>query len=213
MGDEALRRFLEKVVLDDSFCELAASDPDRAFEGFDLSDRHKEALRRRDHGLLVLLGEALLGAPPPPTPDTPSTVPPEPPGPLPDLDEARVVVRLLPQAHWDEAGALKLTYAASLHPWPPQPAEPGTLSFLLRVTPRAALARDGQLKVSYAASIQPAPGSGADLPPPVLGATPTAASGPSVDSPEATRAAAAVRAAPPADRYQRLMELIEVLQR
>jgi len=213
VGDESLRRFLERVVLDDAFRDLVASEPDQAFEGFDLTDRHKEVLRRQDHELLALLGEALRDEPDAPIPGGPPEQMSESANAVPELKEAQLVVRLKPYAHHDEQGSIQLTYAASLHPWPAPQAEPGMLSFLLRVTPRAVLAKDGQLNISYAAMIQPAPEPGADLPPPGRAAAPSSSPNLPVDSPEALRAAEAVRAASPGDRYQRLLELIEAMRR
>jgi hypothetical protein len=212
MGDDALRQFLEKVVLDDTFRELASSDPDRAFEGFDLTDWHREVLRRQDHEVLALLGEVLRdekGSLPQRVETGPTS---EPTGTVPDLDEAQLVVHLRPYAHQDEQGAIQLTYAASIHQWPAPAAEPGMVSFLLRVMPQAALAAGGQLHISYAAMIQPAPRPGEDPPPPGP-PVPQSSSGPLAVPSEVVNATDAVRAASPEDRYQRLLDLIEALQR
>lgn len=75
MTPAPLAEFLIRAVLDDAFRELALSEPERAFEGYDLSEEEREILGARDGRLLGRLGGTVargeaIGRPPvrePPT--------------------------------------------------------------------------------------------------------------------------------------------------
>ena len=110
--------FLIRTVLDEQFRELAVADPHRAFEGYDLSDREREILLARDGRLLGLLGQA-MGQ------DEPSVEPPDgdvgaatSASPTPGLPEVKLLLRLTPFVAQDPESGQKVSYEASLHPWP-----------------------------------------------------------------------------------------------
>lgn len=219
MADD-LRAFLVRTVLDDAFRELARTDPDAAFEAYDLSPADREVIRERGPAMLRLLGEALEAGddavPARPTPRAPpaEAAPVQSPKgdprgtpvglddevePLPELPDAELLLRLRPQTHVDDQGDRKILHAASLHPWPPTDGDPGAVAFHLRFTPTVGRGRDGRVQVAYAGSLQSV-SPGAEPPP----AEPW---GHRTDTEAVREATRGVRDADPDDRYQRLLEL------
>jgi hypothetical protein len=177
-----LRRFLVKAVLDDEFRRLARTSPNAAFEGFDLTEEEQDALRRRDQDVLALLGRALRG----------DAVPEPPPASAPDFSA------------------------------PPAAQQPTSfplpeITLALHVAPQALQLPDGRLQVTYAASVQPlqeAPRGETEPPPAAAAAPPSTGTewGHGVDSPATRAAARSVKDAPPEERFDRLLDLVEALR-
>ena len=139
------------------------------------------------------------------------------PDPLPirgeTLPPADLAVRLIAIPAMDEAGALRLSYAASIHapgvePPPPEGLPPEALPPILlrlRLAPHASRLPDGPIHLTYAATLA-GPETSAAGPPPRPGASGGEADPSSGD--ETIRVAAeAVRSAAPADRFTRLLDL------
>ena len=97
MKPGSLADFLVRTVLDEAFRELARTNPQRAFEGFDLSEDEKEILCARDQRLLGLLGAAVAqenrsGE------DRPAEIPSPRGAPTkPSLPEVKLLLRLVPR--------------------------------------------------------------------------------------------------------------------
>ncbi len=213
--------FLIRAVLDEAFRELALADPQRAFEGYDLSDAEQQILRSRDGRLLGLLGEvAGQGEALVEKPAGEATAKPVASS-LPNLPEVKLLLRLAPQATQQPDAASKVSYAASLHPWPGEQDEVhsyGTTSemaWVIHITPTVLDAQETGLKVAYSASIQPL-AAGADGAPPSAREPPRALPNSPwnhhLESSAAKAAAQAVRACDPSRRYEKLLELIDALQ-
>jgi len=232
MTRKSAANFLVRAVLDEAFRDLALSNPQRAFEGFDLTDEEKEILRGRDHRVLGLLGDAVrpqepVAEPPlekaPPTPVAPT---------LPSLPEVKLLLRLVPQAVPSPGSEPKVSYAASLHPWPADdkpeggpnsaaPTENGAeaaaaeVRWLIRIAPEVVESRDTGLAVAYSASIHPVTAEIDETGPADRAAPPEAGGSPwnhHLDSPAARAAAKAVQSADPSQRYAKLLELVHALQ-
>jgi hypothetical protein len=232
MKQGSLADFLVRTVLDEAFRELALTDPERAFQGFDLSHEQKEILRRRDHRLLGLLGDAVA----------PTETCPEPPvkqkhgepvaAAAPSLPEVKLLLRLVPQVTQSRDSDPNISYAASLHPYPgeiEQTTDPDTteqpqqaagcaldeLRWIIRFVPTILGSGDAGTTVAYAASIHPWTsetdpiGSQIGEPGPALASPPW---NHHVASSAAKDAARAVQAAAPSRRYEKLLELVHALQ-
>ncbi len=195
MGRDELVRYLRMAALDPDFCDLAATDPDRSFRGFDLDEADREALRRGGPEVLALVGRALDAAAPTPDP-RPAVEVPAPPshGTLPE-----VVLYLAVAPHRDEDG--RLVHAASLHT--ELPGAEGCVRYRIRLSPSARPAADGGTALTYAAAIDPVP--------PASGPPPAAFGGARADDPAVRAAADAVLNAPPNARYARLLDLLRAL--
>ncbi len=145
--------FLVRAALDDAFRELALTDPQRAFEGYDLSDEERDILCSRDGRLLGLLGAAVAKAKTP-IEQTAEDDPPETAeSHFPSLPEVNLLLRLDPRVTHAPDSAPSVGYAASLSPWPgeherkppdeegrEQAAEqsndaPPGVSWIIRITP------------------------------------------------------------------------------
>jgi hypothetical protein len=48
MSQQAVQNLIGRAVMDEAFRQLLFSDPDKAFEGFDLTEAEKEILRNLD---------------------------------------------------------------------------------------------------------------------------------------------------------------------
>jgi hypothetical protein len=225
--------FLIRTVLDEAFRELALADPQRAFEGYDLSEEEQEILRSRDDRLLGLLGEAaaygqaLVEHPA----EDESAKAAE--SSLPTLPEVKLLLQLVPHSAQQPDSPSNIAYAASLHPWPGDhnsktadaesgertdihndPALPG-IAWIIRITPTVLDAQEDGLKVAYAASIHPLGVGAEQQQQPTEGATRALAGSVwnhQVESSAAKAAARAVRASDASQRYEKLLELIQALQ-
>ena len=221
--------FLIQTVLDEAFRELAMADPQRAFEGYDLSEEEQEILRSRDSRLLGLLGKAagrgevLVEHPAEEGPAQTAA------SGLPSLPEVKLLLRLAPHAPKPPESTSEFAYAASLHPWPgdqgPEKAsaESGRrskehdaeLAWIIRITPTVVEAQETGLKVAYSASIHPF-AVGTDEKQPSAHEPSQAPPRPPwnhhVESSAAKAAARAVRESDASQRYERLLELIHALQ-
>lgn len=225
MKPTEVARYLQRAALDRDFRALAKADPDASFEGYALSDDEKEILRRRDREMLRLLADAVREAEEPE--DAPAGERPRVDPPLPVTGQLLPAVDLLLQLtavpSRDDAGALRLTHVASLHaapapgaPLPPPPAEapegaPAPVHFRIRIAPHAAALPGGQVAVTYAPSIV---AQGAEETASTATAETATGSpwGHRVNSEAARRAAEAIKAAAPAERYERLLDLIAALK-
>ena len=232
MKPGSIADFLVRTVLDEAFRELTLSNPQRAFEGFDLTTKEKEILCARDHRLLGLLGAVVTQGKPVaehPSPQAPST--PATPT-LPALPEVMLLLRLAPRAAPGADSGAEVAYEASLHPWAgdgaattgPNTAEQdergadaavGEVRWMIRITPQVVNAKDSGLEVAYSASIHPVTGPDEPAPPPAMRPTAELSGSPwnhHVESSAARAAARAVHAAEPGQRYARLLELVQALQ-
>ena len=225
--------FLIRTVLDDAFRELAVADPQRAFEGYDLNDEERDILRARDGRLLGLLGHAVeqdvaSEEPTESEDDSPTSAQP-----LPNLLEVKLLLRLTPYVAQDAESGARISYEASLQPWPggqeansndPQPdhetehddqGPPAEIKWMVRITPNVVGSEEAGLMVSYAASIHPLAERIEEQRPSTLGPAPKSARPPwyhHADSSAAKAAARAVRASAPSRRYEKLLELIHAIQ-
>jgi len=233
MTRESAADFLIRTVLDEHFRELAVADPHRAFEGYDLSDRERGILLARDGRLLGLLGEAVeqdeASVEPPQGDVGAATAAPPSPG----LPEVKLLLRLTPFVAQDPQSGPKISYEASLHPWPDdrdptsgdarrgQKNEPDSdgppteIRWMVRVVPTTVGSHKSGLVVSYSASIHPVAADADEVRPSAEAPTSKPASPPwnhHVESSAARAAARAVRACDTGQRYERLLELIHALQ-
>lgn len=232
MSASELARFFARVALDDELRAIAVTDVARAAEGYALEPRHLEALRRGGPELLDLLGEAYrageasspAGEASSPAAGAAATEPERRGG---DADVARrlpaigLTLRLQPFA--TGAGAdLQLRWAASLIPdGAPEPVidptPPGTalppLRLRIGVTPLTELADEG-LRLRFATEVQPEGTFEATSAPPAAGERPLRYNpwDHRLDTPEVREAAAAVRAASPAERHTRVLALIRAME-
>ncbi len=224
--------FLIRAVLDEAFRELALANPERAFEGFDLSEEEEEILRSRDRRLLGLLSDAVahrqaLAKRPLEEEHTDPAAPA-----LPSLPEVKLLLRLVPQVARSPDSEPNVSYAASLHPWPCDDelktgadigeqaegrADPaaGEVTWIIRLAPRVVDARETGMAVAYSASIHPLITDPARNCLSVREPNQELASPPwnhHVESSAAKTAARAVQAADPGQRYRKLLELVHALQ-
>ena len=224
--------FLVRTVLDEEFRELALANPQRAFEGYELSEEEKDILRSRDHRLLGLLGEAVAhkGAPAEHQLQKEHTDPTAPT--LPSLPEVKLLLRLAPHVPQSPGSETNVSYAASLHSWPceeeletdpdsdeqatGQPgAAVGEVRWIVRITPNVVESQEAGLTVAYTASIHPLMADPNQVHPSVREPTQELASPPWNHHVESTAAKTAARAALAADRgerYGKLLELVHALQ-
>lgn len=224
--------FLIRAVLDEAFRELALADPERAFEGFDLSEEEEETLRSRDRRLLGLLGDAVahrqaLAEHPLQKEHTDPAAPA-----LPSLPEVQLLLRLVPHAAQSPDSEPKVSYAASLHPWPCDDelktgadideqleghadAAVRGVTWIIRIAPSVVESRETGMVVAYSASIHPLMTDPDQTRLSVREPTQELASPPwnhHVESAAAKTAARAVQAADPGQRYRKLLELVHALQ-
>jgi hypothetical protein len=223
MKPTEVARYLQRAALDHEFRAMARTDPDASFQGFALSDAEKRILRRQDQEMMGLLARALGGgerAEGLTTRELPGAENPSSQA-LQALPPVDLLLQILAVPSGDDSAGLQLGHAASLHPAPapgeplPQPpagAPAGAAApvyFRIRLTPLAARRPDGQTAVTYGAAIEGhVPGETESAP-----ATPPASAwGRLVDSDSARRAAEAVKASPPEERYERILELVATLE-
>jgi hypothetical protein len=224
--------FLVRTVLDEAFRKLALAHPQRAFEGYDLTDEQKEILRRRDHRLLGLLGDAVA----PEKAGVQQTLDKEEadvdaPAP-PDLPEVKLLLRLVPQASSSPDSGPDISYAVSLHAWPGDDdrttgsdtanrtetgvgGDVGEVSWLIRIAPTVVESQAAGLRVAYFASIHPLMTDPDRTRRSARERTGELASPPwnhHVGSSAAKTAARAVHAADPSQRYHKLLDLVHALQ-
>lgn len=229
MTGKSAADFLVRAVLDEAFRDLALSNPQRAFEGFDLTEEEKEILRVRDHRVLGLLGDVVRrqeAVAEPPVEKAPATGVAQT---LPGLAEVKLLLRLVPQVVGSPGSEPKVSYAASLHPWPvdDEPeggaaptengaeAEAAEVRWLIRIAPEVVESRDTGLAVAYSASIHPVTAEVNQTGPADRAAPPETTGLPwkhHVDSPAVRSAAQAVQAADASQRYAKLLELVHALQ-
>lgn len=213
--------FLIRTVLDEAFRELAMADPQRAFEGYDLSDEEREILSSRDDRLLGLLGRAVAqGQESVEHLETPRSSEAAAQS-LPNLPEVKLVLRLAPHTPQPSEPASRAAYEASLHPWLDEYADeesndtPPRLAWIVRITPTVVDSRETGLTVAYSASIHPFVvrtghrDSSAQEPTQALASPPW---NHHIESSAAKDAARAVRASDASERYEKLLDLIHALQ-
>jgi hypothetical protein len=58
-NEQNLEAYLVRLAQEPSFRTLASNEPDKSFEGYDLTEQQRQELRDPGPGMLVLLGEAL----------------------------------------------------------------------------------------------------------------------------------------------------------
>ena len=229
MSKQSVTEYLIRTVLDEGFRLAAIADPDRAFDGFDLSEDEKETLRSGDDRLLALLGGAVAQnecATDRAVDDAASGSSEATPSGLPTVE---LLLRLQPQVSHTAESGVRVAYAASLHSWPEPESTPGVdskdeqqkdaalaeLTWLVRITPTILESGDAGSHVAYSASVLPI-----DLQTGVTSPVSQASSAGTVRSPwghhvesqAAKDAAQAVRACEPGQRYDRLLDLVGALQ-
>ncbi|HUU84898.1 MAG TPA: hypothetical protein VM243_15470 [Phycisphaerae bacterium] len=233
MTRKAAADFLIRTVLDEAFRELATTDPQRAFEGYDLSEEEQSILRGRDDRLLGLLGQA-VARPEAVGEQAAKQEPPQPHGtPLPTLPEVKLLLRLAPHAVQQPDSLSEVAYAASLHPWPGDQEPKGAatdganqsegentaaqseIAWVIRISPTVVEAQEAGLKVSYVASIHPLAAGEEEEQPSAQAPVRTLTNAPwnhHTESSAAKAAANAVLAGDPSERYQKLLDLIQAVQ-
>lgn len=204
--------FLIRAVLDEAFRELSIANPERAFEKYDLTPDQRESLRRRDGRVLGMLGDIVAPARPGSEPPVAEQFPQVANPPLPNLPEVKLLLRLTPRGEQLPGGASKISYAATLSPWPgdSQVEENAAdqVAWVVRITPTALGWQETGLNVAYSAAIQPL----AVASTPQTEATAGSPWNHQVDSDAAKAAAQAVRKSDADGRYERLLDLINALQ-
>lgn len=156
-----LEMFLKRTVLDQAFRELARTDPEVAFQGFELTAEEQDILRHGDERMLNLLGRVLQAdwqlSPESAahTESSPVSTVPEPDAPsLPLVD---LTLRLTPFVSETEDGDPAYRFAASLHPWPmPDAAQADAnvaVDFHIHIVPTIIRPSGASAQVSYAATI------------------------------------------------------------
>ena len=226
-----LTEFLVKSVLDTGFRELALSDPDGAFEGFDLSTDEKDILSSGDERLLSLLSRVLQYSGLEQHNQQPVSEHSSEPGVFPHqtLPEIILRMRLLPHAVRSPGNLLELSYSASLHPWTDDPAtwdqpvdgatnpasDAAAIDLMICIVPTLISLPGSGPKLAYSASIQsPKVGVGT-VAPLEEGESCDGTAPPSRyhgDSLAARRAAAEVGQAEPDERYPKLLKLVSALR-
>jgi len=226
-----LTEFLVKSVLEARFRELALSDPDGAFEGFDLSVDEKDILRSGDERVLSLLGRVLKYSGPAQHNQQPKGEHSSQPSVFPhqSLPEIILRMRLVPHAVRSPDNLIELSYSVSLHPWADDPAtwdqpvdgatDPESVAaavdLMIRIVPTLISLPGSEPKLAYSASIQsPKVGLGT-VAPLGKGETSDGTTLPSRyhgDSLAARQAAAEVSQAEPDQRYPKLLKLVNALR-
>ena len=226
-----LAEFLIKSVLDTEFRELALSDPDGAFKGFDLSADVKDVLSSGDERVLSLLGRVLQHSGPPQHNQAPAGEHSSEPSAFPHqtLPEINLRLRLVPHAVSSPDNQLELNYSASLHPWTDDPASwnqpvddatdpesvAAAVDWMIRIVPTLISLPGAEPKLAYSASMQP-PQVGVETAAPLgEGESSDSTAPPSRyhgDSLAARQAAAEVGQAEPDQRYSKLLELVSALR-
>ena len=233
MAQRSADDFLIRTVLDETFRELALADPQRAFEGYALSEEQQEILRSRDARLLGLLGGTVAQGEALAEHASKKGISKTADAPLPSLPQVKLLLRLVPQATQPPGSASSVAYAASLHPWPGHErsktidAENGgqtagdiagmtpRIEWLVRITPTVIGSQETGLKVAYSATIQPLAVGADEAPLATQGPTPAVGRPPwnhHIESSAARSAARAVRESEASVRYEKLLELIHALQ-
>ena len=205
--------------------------PDEVFQDFDLTAAEQDILRRPDHRLLALLGSALArqsGAAAPGTaePSAPEP-PPDTPQPARSLPDIRLALAVVPCAQYENGQLSGFKYAvwvnslaagadpASLPPppgavFPGQPLAP--LNAVIQVSVVQLQDVAGSPRVAMWASMRQASNVLA-TPPPEAAGNPSVSPFASDLGSEAVQAAvAAVRSAPPDERYGRILDLMRNLR-
>jgi hypothetical protein len=229
-----ISRLLIASAIDPEVYRRLLESPEETFDEFGLADEDRELLRHPDHRLLRVLGAALAeeNAPAPaattvaPAPVTGAPSAEAPPGrptatALPDLS---LVLTLVPCAVYDGAELRNIAYAVWVSPLPegtdPEalPPPPGTVFPGNPLSPLRAVVRVSAVQMQDAAG-NPLVGLSAALlrgtnmtaPPPPEAAGNPAAIGRDLSADEVRAAVTAVRCAPAAARYRKLIELLRVL--
>ncbi len=215
-----LQAFLVRAVLDEDFRSDALAEPDRIFSDFNLTEAQKDVLRRRDKGMLALLGDVLRASA---KTEMQAEADPPPKGRRPAVSfvpEATLLLRILSSAVDMGENKLHVSYSASLHVAPdgmdlreaaaqlPEATElPGKalpdVTMAIHITPEISVSDEGELEVSYSGALQNlssqvsttlAPGDAASL------------------APAAHSALEGVMAAPKEEQVGKILELIEALE-
>ncbi len=230
MSTQSATDFLIRTVLDEAFRELALNDPHHALEEYDLADREREILLANDARLLELLGQPVEQTDSPSSHQLRRSITP-PPSPPPTLPEVKILLRLTPFVATDAASNSKLSYEASLHPWPhnpapnvgnappdpePAPADaPPAVQWMIRIAPTVVATHEAGTEVSYSASIHPFTAESGEPQPSPQHPIAQPANPPwnhHTESAAARVAARNVRQCDPTERYENLLDLIRALQ-
>ncbi|UCE58732.1 MAG: hypothetical protein JSU63_14965 [Phycisphaerales bacterium] len=232
MKGATLADFLTRAVLDETFRELAITDPRRAFDGYNLSEQEKEILTKRDSRLPGLLGDAMAQSEPAVEQSPKSAHVEKGISPVPSLPEVKLLLHLAPQLVEQSESGPQVAYTASLQPWPgddepkrdldtPEQAQCDDrtagheLTWVIRMTPVVVGTSETQLEVSYSVSIDRLTSDPSHTSTPECKPERDIAGAPwnhHVDSDAARAAARSVRATDPKQRYAKLLELVHALQ-
>jgi hypothetical protein len=224
-----LDQLLIDSALDPDLCRRLKEFPESVFPQYDLSETERELLRHPDHRLIPLLGEALARQAPSPggSAEAPG-VAAAPPTVFPAsmLPDTLVALTVVPCAVREDGQLQGITYAAWVQPLPAG-TDPATLpppsGAALPGEPLAPLHAVIQISAVLSQDSGGAPqvglwgsflqSSNVSIPPPPESAGDPAASPfkSPFNSKEIQDAAAAVRSAPKAERYARLVDLLRVL--
>ena len=205
--------------------------PDDVFSRFALTEEEKALLRQPDHRLLRLLGAAL--AEEHKTSTSPAAAQPTPSQPhavfeaqaLPDVFLA---LTLVPCARYENGQLDAISYAVWVNPLPPGadpanlpppqgavfPGQPLTpLHAVIQVSTLRLEDVDGVPQIGLSASLRQSCNISAPAPPESAGRPEGSPYGHDHRSEQVQAGVAAVREAPPGEKYDRLIDLLEVLRR
>jgi hypothetical protein len=229
LAKPSIDQLLIQSALEPDLCRRLLESPGEVFEDYDLTEEEKEILRRPDHRLLPLLGKALARQMQPagPRDEPPATTAP-PPGSAPTraLPDTLMALTVVPCA-LRENGKLKgFTYAVWVKPLPegadpaslPPPADavlPGQplapLYAVIQISAVQSLDASGNPRVGLWACLRQSTNVLAPPPPESAGGNQVSNLRCTDDSGRIQAAAAAVRNAPPEERYARLVQLLHTL--
>lgn len=220
--------YLSRAVLDDEFRKLALTSPEQACANFTLTAEEQDILQARDERMLALLGAAIRdswSSPSPLVPDNGDVSTNEPVAdafqPIPPV---ALRLRLIPRLSSVPGGGDKVQYAATIFPWPDAagPVYPssgdgtvrgsasGEINVLIRIFTTRVATTAQEDRIACSVAIEPLSGS-------TSGTSPVA----TLEQPgalqrggdlEVQAVAQTVREAPPAERYDRLLDLLRALQ-
>lgn len=221
-------RLLIASALDPDLLRKLLESPDEAFQDFELTEEEQDLLRHPDHRLLPFLGAALAHQRPSPVSAPPAALSSQPHAILEvqTLPGVSLALTLVPCAQYDN-GRLKLSYAVWVNPLPrdtdpaslppPQgavfPGQPLTpLYAVIQVSQLQMQDASGQPHIGLTAAFRQSTNMTAPPPPESAGIPTGSPFGSDLASGQVQTAIAAVRSAPAGQRYERLIDLLRVLQ-
>jgi hypothetical protein len=216
-------------AIDGNLSRRLLESPEETFLDFDLTDEEKDILRRPDQRMLRLFGIALAQQPQPDTLPKDSM-----PAPVPHaivdartLPDISLAVTLVPCAQYENGQLSTISYAVWVNPLPagadpaslpmPQgaalPGQPLTpLHAVIQVSAIQLQGRDGKPQVGLSAAFRQSSNISAAPPPETAGDPSDPPFGGDLASGEVRQAVGAVRSAAADERYQRLIDLLQVLR-